>query len=273
MKVTLGMASGGEAALAPAPKSRPGGPDMLQLDGVSALGADGAQRLDAVTLTLRSGEIVGIAGVEGNGQTELGLILAGLLQPSSGQVVIAGQDMTGRSPAEFTAAGMGVVPEDRHLVGCITAMSLTDNLYLDRTRVPLRFGLMRRSAMRETAEALMKRFDIRAASPDVAFGSLSGGNQQKAVLARELTAPRLKVLLAAQPTRGLDVGAVEAVYALIREACKRGVAVLLISSELDEILTVADRVLVLYRGRIVGERPASADQRETVGRLMAGGTA
>jgi simple sugar transport system ATP-binding protein len=277
MMVTLGIAGGGAEGRAPnaarAAKPKPGGPDALQLDGVSALGPDGAVRLDNVTLTLRSGDIVGVAGVEGNGQTELGLILAGLLRPASGQVVVGGQDLTGRSPAEFTAAGMGVAPEDRHRVGCITAMSLTDNLYLDRTRVPTRFGLMRRGVMRETAVTMMKRFDIRAASPDVAFGSLSGGNQQKAVLARELTAPRLKVLLAAQPTRGLDVGAVEAVYALIREACARGVAVLLISSELDEILTVADRVVVLYRGRIVGERPASPDQRESIGALMAGGTA
>ena len=155
-------------------------------------------------------------------------------------------------------------------VGAITAMSLTDNLFLDRARVPTRWGLLRRAAMRQPTLAMMQRFDIRAAGPDVAFGSLSGGNQQKAVLARELTAPKLKVLLAAQPTRGLDVGAVEAVYGLIRAACERGVAVVLVSSELDEILAVADRELVLYRGRVVGACPAEPGQRDRIGGLMAG---
>ena len=277
MMVTLGMVPATGAlnpqAGRPAAKPRPGGADALQIDGVGVTDAAGAVRLDAVTVTIRPGEIVGIAGVEGNGQSELGAVLAGLLVPTAGRVIVAGQDLTGRTPGTFTAAGVGIVPEDRHHVGAITAMSLTDNLFLDRARVPTRFGLVRRRAMRQTALDQMQRFDIRAASPEVAFGSLSGGNQQKAVLARELTAPRLKVLLAAQPTRGLDVGAVEAVYGLIRQACAQGVAVLLISSELDEIVAVADRVLVLYRGRIVGECPAEPGQRDRIGALMAGGTA
>ena len=245
----------------------------MQIDGVGVVDVAGAVRLDGVTIAIRPGEIVGIAGVEGNGQSELGAVLAGLLRPTAGRIIVEGQDLTGRSPRAFTASGVGIIPEDRHLVGAITAMSLTENLFLDRARVPTRFGVMRRDTMRETAIAQMDRFDIRAASPDVAFGSLSGGNQQKAVLARELSAPGLKVLLAAQPTRGLDVGAVEAVYRLIRDACARGVAVLLISSELDEIIAVADRILVLYRGRIVGECPADPGQRERLGSLMAGGNA
>jgi simple sugar transport system ATP-binding protein len=124
--------------------------------------------------------------------------------------------------------------------------------------------------MRQAALNLMKRFDVRAASPDVAFGGLSGGNQQKAVLGRELTLDKLAFLMAAQPTRGLDVGAVEAVYGHIRAACERGVGVLLISSELDELISVADRVVVLYRGRIMGECPAEPAQRDRIGAWMAG---
>ncbi|GGC60467.1 putative ABC transporter ATP-binding protein YufO [Chelatococcus reniformis] len=271
MMVTLGMAQDA-APRAPAPHRRATLPprDMLQLDGITVRDADGAIRLDTLTVTVRPGEIVGIAGVEGNGQSELGAVLAGLAVPDEGRVVVDGADLTGRRPQAFTAAGVGIVPEDRHLVGAIVDMSLTENLFLDRARVPTRFGLLRRGEMRKTALAMMAQFDVRAAGPDVAFGSLSGGNQQKAVLGRELTTPGLKVLLAAQPTRGLDVGAVEAVYGLIRDACARGVAVLLISSELDEIIAVADRVLVLYRGRIVGERPADPAERERIGALMAG---
>ena len=275
MMMTLGLPSSGPlpvAAARPA-RIRAKEPDALQVDGLTVTDATGVTRLDTMTLTIKPGEIVGIAGVEGNGQSELGAALAGLRVPTNGRILIGEDDLTGRAPEDFTAAGMGIVPEDRHLVGSITAMSLTDNLFLDKTRVPTRFGLMRRAGMRKTALAMMETYDIRAAGPDVAFASLSGGNQQKAVLARELTAPNLKVLLTAQPTRGLDVGAVEAVYGLIRAACDRGVAVLLISSELDEILAVADRVLVLYRGRIVGECPAEPGQRKRIGTLMAGQTA
>ncbi len=140
-------------------------------------------------------------------------------------------------------------------------MSVAENLFLNRTAAFTRFGVLRRRAMREAAADMMTRFDIRATGPDARFGRLSGGNQQKAVLARELTMPSLRFLLAAQPTRGLDVGAVEAVYALIREASRSGVAVLLISSELDEVLTVAHRIAVIYRGSIVGERPAHPRHR------------
>ena len=144
------------------------------------------------------------------------------------------------------------MPEDRHAVGCITGMSVAENIFLNRLDAFTRYGFLRRRRVNSTARELMQRFDVRAAGPEIAFSSLSGGNQQKAVLARELTLENLAVLVAAQPTRGLDVGAVEAVYGHIRAACARGVGVLLISSELDELLDVAHRVIVLYRGRIMG---------------------
>lgn len=267
---TLGMA---EAAPEAAPaKEKPLIPprEALQIDGISYRDPAGVMRLDNLTLTIAAGEIVGIAGVEGNGQTELGNILAGLLRPTAGKFYAGDKDLTGRSPKEITEAGIGIVPEDRHAVGCITGMSVTQNIFLNRLQDYARFGFLDRAAMRARALELMQEFDVRALSPDVPFSALSGGNQQKAVVARELTTKNLRFLLAAQPTRGLDVGAVESIYNLIRAACKKGAGVLLVSSELDELIAVADRIVVLYRGRIMGEKLATPAYREAIGALMSG---
>jgi len=244
--------------------------EVLMVDGLTVRDAEGVTRLDNFTLIVNRGEIVGIAGVEGNGQSELAAVLSGMLPGSSGRFFVKGQELTGRAPRQITAAGVGVVPEDRHAVGCITGMSVAENLFMSRLKRFTRRGLLDRQAMRTAALALMKEFDVRAAGPDVAFGSLSGGNQQKAVLGRELGTEALSFLLAAQPTRGLDVGAVEAVYGQIRAACERGVGVLLVSSELDELLSVAHRIVVLYRGRIMGQCAASAGERDRIGAMMAG---
>jgi simple sugar transport system ATP-binding protein len=246
------------------------GNEALQLDALTVRDKNGVVRVDDVTLTVDRGEIVGIAGVEGNGQTEIGLVLAGLLAPTGGRVFIGGTEATGASPREITAMGAGIVPEDRHAIGCIASMPLAENMYLNRLGRFQRFGLMQRRQLADAAAALMTEFDVRADGPGAPFSSLSGGNQQKAVLARELTTDRLQFLLAAQPTRGLDIGAVEAVYKAIRKACTSGVGVLLISSELDELLAVAHRIVVLYRGRIIGERPAHPRYRDEIGALMAG---
>jgi simple sugar transport system ATP-binding protein len=262
-----GVTGSGEASARR--RGRPDG-EAAQLDGLSVRDASGAMRLSDFTLIVNRGEIVGVAGVEGNGQTELGNAIAGLTRPSSGRVFAGGRDLTGKSPREITAAGVGVVPEDRHAVGCIADMTVAQNLFLNRLNRFARAGLMRERALREQAQELMQRFDVRAAGPDARFSSLSGGNQQKAVLARELTLDKLVFLLAAQPTRGLDVGAVESVFKLIRVACEHGAGVLLISSELDELIAVADRIVVLYRGRIMGERPAAAAHRDAIGAMMAG---
>jgi simple sugar transport system ATP-binding protein len=242
----------------------------LQVNGLSVVDAEGTTRLDNFTLIVNRGEIVGVAGVEGNGQSELAAALSGMTPASNGQFFVRGKDMTGAAPRALTAAGVGVVPEDRHAVGCITGMSLAENLSLNRLERFKRFGLLDRAALRRAALELMERFDVRAAGPDVAFGGLSGGNQQKAVLGREISTEGLVFLLAAQPTRGLDVGAVEAVYGQIREACGRGAGVLLISSELDELIDVADRIVVLYRGRVMGHCAAEPSQRERIGAMMAG---
>jgi len=244
--------------------------EILQLNGLTVRDALGVTRLDNCTLVVNRGEIVAIAGVEGNGQSELGAVLAGMLPVSDGQIYVAGREVTGASPQQMTRAGVGIVPEDRHAVGCITEMSLTENLLLNHMSHYSRFGFLQRRKMRDDARELITRFDIRAAGIDVSFGGLSGGNQQKAVLARELTLESLVLLVAAQPTRGLDVGAVAAVYRHIQDARDRGVGVLLISSELDEVLAVADRVVVFYRGKIIGTSLCGQHDRRVIGAWMAG---
>ncbi len=259
-----------EAPAEPVPEHNRPREIVAQIDGLTARDSLGTIRLDSVTFEVGRGEIVGVAGVEGNGQSELAAILSGMLRASGGRFSLRDRELTDATPRQITAAGIGVVPEDRHAVGCIVGMSVADNLFLGRLREFSRFGLLRRGALRDAALALMKRFDVRAAGPTIAFSALSGGNQQKAVLARELTLKNLTFLVAAQPTRGLDVGAVEAVYGHIRAVCRDGVGVLLISSELDELLAVSDRIIVLYRGRIVGTCPADPAYRERVGAMMSG---
>ena len=255
------------------PPSAPptGGPRFaLICDGLTVKDRNGATRLDNFTLEIRPGEVVGLAGVEGNGQSELGLVLAGLLRANAGHFSIGDRDLTEAAPAAITAAGGGIVPEDRHAIACVPAMTVAENMFLNKLERFSRYGLLRQRPLADATQALMREFDVRAAGPDVAFAGLSGGNQQKAVLARELTLDPLIFLLAAQPSRGLDIGAVEAVYRQIRYVARSGVGVLLVSSELDELIAASDRIVVLYRGRIVGEMPARSDQREAIGALMSG---
>jgi simple sugar transport system ATP-binding protein len=267
--IAVNEAAGDSRNLIPAsPKSRPA--DVLQVDALSYRDRNGALRLDEITIEVRPGEILGIAGVEGNGQSELGLILAGLERPSSGRWFVGEREMTRAAPAEITAVGVGIVPEDRHAVGAVVGMTVAENLCLQHLSRYSRFGLVRRRAMIATAKDLIARYDVRGAIPETRFASLSGGNQQKVVLARELTLDPLVLLVAAQPTRGLDVGAVETVYRHIRSACERGAGVLLISSELDELIQASNRIAVIYRGRIVGELPAAPSNRDAIGTLMSG---
>lgn len=270
-------AGGRSAATVPEANDGARGPDpardddpVLRVERLGLRDSQGVCRLDAIDFSVRRGEIVGIAGVEGNGQSELVAVLSGMTAATEGAFSVEARQMTKLSPRALTAAGIGVVPEDRHREGCVPGMSLSLNLALNRLASFRRFGLIDRAALANEARAQMQRFDIRAAGPDAPFSSLSGGNQQKAVLARELALPGLKLLVAAQPTRGLDVGAVEAIYGHIREAARRGVAVLLASSELDELLAVADRLLVMYRGRIMGECVAAPGSRARIGAWMAG---
>jgi len=249
---------------------RPSAAVVLDVEDLVMHDAGGVVALDHVGLAVHEGEILGIAGVEGNGQSELAAVLSGMTVAASGRYRVGAHDLFGRPPKAVTRAGVGVVPEDRHRVGCVPTMPLAENLFLDRLHEFRRFGLLDRRALLAKAAASMREFDVRASGADQPFERLSGGNQQKAVLARELTVPGLRLLIAAQPTRGLDVGAVEAVYGYIRRACERGLAVLLISSELDELLAMCHRIAVMYRGRIMGECDARPDERARIGAWMAG---
>ncbi len=223
-------------------------------------------------LEVRAGEIFGIAGVEGNGQRELVEALMGMRPARSGRVVICGQDVTRASPRVVTELGVGHVPEDRGKHGLVSPFSIADNLVLNRYRRPpfARRGIRSDAAIARHAEALVERFDVRTPSPLAPAGTLSGGNQQKVIIARELSGD-LNLLVVAQPTRGLDVGSIEFIHRRIVEMRDQGVAVLLVSAELDEVLTLADRVGVIYRGSLVGTFDRADITRDEIGLYMASG--
>ena len=227
-------------------------------------------RLQGFSVQVRSGEIVGIAGVEGNGQRELADAIMGLRPLDSGRVRLHGKDLAGLDPEEIRDAGIGFVPEDRHGQGLVLDMSLWENSVLGRHDDPefSRAGVLFIRKMKQLAERLLKEFDVRARSIEVTARTLSGGNQQKLILARELE-PDPDLMIAAQPTRGLDVGAIEFVWREILEQKAAGRAVLLISAELDEIYALADRIVTIYEGRVTGEFGPDALVEE-VGRGMLG---
>jgi general nucleoside transport system ATP-binding protein len=214
--------------------------------------------------------VVALAGVQGNGQTELAESLLGLHRVHAGTIHLDGKDITGSTPRHALRAGIAYIPEDRQREGLVLDMSIADNLVLDlHTQAPYAsHGARNLTEVRDSGNRRLGDFDIRATSVETPVGTLSGGNQQKVVVARELSRP-IRLLVAAQPTRGLDVGSIEYVHRQIVDERDRGVAVLLISSELDEILALADRVAVMYRGAIVGIVPPSAG-REQIGLMMAG---
>lgn len=231
------------------------------------------ESLKGVSLTVRKGEIVGIAGVDGNGQRELVEAIVGLRRPHSGRVELKGKDITHASPSQSIAAGVSHVPEDRHRRGLVLELDLAENLVLgDHGRPPYaRAGVIQSRLVHETARKRIEDYDVRTPSETIAAGNLSGGNQQKLVLARELGRDP-DLLVAAQPTRGLDVGAIEFVHRQILSERDRGKAVLLISMELEEIMSMSDRILVMYGGRIVAEFSAGEADEERLGYYMTGGT-
>jgi simple sugar transport system ATP-binding protein len=234
---------------------------------------DREQEAAHVSFEVRAGEIVCVAGVQGNGQTELVQALTGLRPVASGRVELAGRDLTGRSPDAVLNAGVGHVPEDRQHDGLVVSFSIADNLVLDTyDQPPFARGVVRDfAAVHEAAVERARRFDIRTPSVDVAASTLSGGNQQKVVVARELSRP-ISLLIASQPTRGLDVGSIEYIHEQIVAARDSGTAVLIVSSELDEVMALGDRILVMFRGRIFGQVAGEDATREALGLLMAGVT-
>jgi general nucleoside transport system ATP-binding protein len=228
-------------------------------------------RLRGLDLEVRAGEIVGVAGVEGNGQRELADAIMGLRPLEAGRILLLGNDLAGRSTRQIRNAGVGFVPEDRQEQGLVLPMTLWENAVLGRqddAPFVTRWGILAIAKIKRLASKLVELFDVRARGIDVTAGTLSGGNQQKLILARELeTDPKL--LLAGQPTRGLDVGAIEFVWREILDQKAAGRAVLLISAELDEIYALSDRIVTLYEGRITGEFSPDAAP-ETIGASMLG---
>jgi simple sugar transport system ATP-binding protein len=255
-------------------RSHPGD-TVLEVSGLRAKNDRGHEALQAIDLSVRAGEILGIAGVAGNGQEELVETLIGLRRPTAGTIRLAGHDLTSAPVDRRRDRGMAFVPADRHKYGLVLTYPLDDNLALTRYGEPPFAGgfagiIRNFRAIAENAVRLMKEFDIRAPGPKVQAGTLSGGNQQKVVVAREFRHD-LKLLVLDQPTRGLDVGSIEFIHKQVIRRRDDGVAVLLISAELDEVLDLSDRVLVMFRGRVVGTFPAAEAQREKVGLLMATG--
>ncbi len=246
------------------------GPVVLELRGVRIVDARGVAVVDGVDLEVRAGEIVALEGVQGNGQTELAEAVCALRNPEAGTIRLDSTDLTKATPKAALRAGVANVPEDRQVDGLVLGMSIADNLVLDLfDREPFaRHGARDLARVAADGEIKLAEFDIRAPSARETVGNLSGGNQQKVVVARELSRP-VKLLVASQPTRGLDVGSIEYVHRRIIEERDRGAGVLLVSSELDEVLALGDRIAVMYRGRIVGIVGPSAG-RDRIGLMMAG---
>jgi ABC-type uncharacterized transport system ATPase subunit len=247
----------------------PGAP-VLEIEGLVVDEERGCRAVDGVDLTVRAGEVLGIAGVQGNGQTELIEALLGLRPIVAGTITLAGQRIDGWPTKRILRAGVGYVPEDRSVDGLVKEFSVAENLVLDLYDQPP-FGsgwALRPAAIAESARERIAQFDIRTPSADAPAGTLSGGNQQKVIVARELSRP-LKLFVAAQPTRGVDVGSIEFIHQRIIHEREIGTAVLVVSSELDEVLGLADRVAVMYRGRIIGVVGPDTP-REEIGLLMAG---
>ena len=246
--------------------------DLTVLDG------SGKVVLDEVSLQVRRGEILAVAGVDGNGQSELAEAILGTRQAAAGRITVDGEDWAGLSVKQRLNSGLGFVPEDRSTDGVVPGFSITENYVLDLYDQPPYAGglrwlpggnvMMRPAVMREAAQIQAQRFDVRMGTVDDPISTLSGGNQQKVVLAREMSRD-LRVFVASQPTRGLDVGSIEFVHRSIIEERDRGTPCLIVSTELDEVINLADRIAVMYRGRIVGVVGAETP-RDVLGLMMAG---
>jgi len=246
---------------------------VLSVRGLHVKDDRGHETVRGVDLEVRRGEIVGIAGVAGNGQEELVEAIAGLRKPAGGRVEMEGRDITGRSPRAVRERGIGYVPADRQRYGLVLAHPLYDNCVLtEYYRAPYARGVVRdEAAIRKHAAAVIEEFDVRTPGPAVRAETLSGGNQQKLVVAREFGGDKLLIL--DQPTRGLDVGSTEFIHKRTVQQRDLGTAVLLVSADLDEVLELSDRILVIHRGRVVAEFDAATAERERIGLLMARGEA
>jgi simple sugar transport system ATP-binding protein len=248
----------------------PGRP-VLQVSDLHLQDGNGRARLDSLSFVVREHEVLGVAGVDGNGQSELVAVLTGLLRPTSGQVWMDSAHLTTLTPTEFARRSGAVIPEDRHRSGLALDMTVLENLLMKQvgTRPFSRWGFITSAIGRQHSRRLILDYDIRTPGLGVRAGQLSGGNQQKLVLARELSR-RPRLLIAAQPTRGLDVGATEFVHRRILEHRAKGGATLLVSTELDEILALSDRIAVIVNGRFLGMSDAADVDVGRLGLMMTG---
>ncbi len=243
---------------------------LLEVSGLEVRDARGAVLVDDVSFTVRGGEVLVVAGVQGNGQTELTEALMGLQRDVHGSIRLDGQELVGRNVRQILDAGVGFVPEDRSTDGLVGEFTVAENLMLDRTSGPpfVRRGVLQLGELERFATKAVDEFDIRTQGINEPVGRLSGGNQQKVVVARELSKD-LRLLVAAQPTRGVDVGSIEFIHKRIVATRDAGVPVVVVSTELDEAAALGDRILVMYRGRVVGIVPADTP-RDVLGLMMAG---
>jgi simple sugar transport system ATP-binding protein len=246
------------------------GEDGLVVEKLRVIDSLGFVHVDDLSFTIKRGEVLAVAGVQGNGQTELTEALLGLQDHVTGSIRLDGAELVGRSVRKIVDAGVGFVPEDRQVDGLVGAMTIAENLMLNRTFGPpfVERGSLQLDKLNGFANQKLKEYDVRAPGITTRAGQLSGGNQQKVVVARELSRD-LRLLVAAQPTRGVDVGSIEFIHKQIVATRDSGVPVLLVSTELDEVVALADRIMVLYRGRIVGIVPPDTP-RDVLGLMMTG---
>ncbi|MDH3731240.1 MAG: ATP-binding cassette domain-containing protein, partial [Acidimicrobiia bacterium] len=244
---------------------------LLEVTDLVVIDERAHKSVNGVSFTVRSGEIVGVAGVQGNGQTELVEALTGLRTPLSGSVRITGADTTNESPRQIHDRSVAHVPEDRQRSGLVLNFTVAENMVLNTYHAPpFSKGIaMDWDATNEAAQRLVAEYDVRTPSVDVEMTNLSGGNQQKVIVAREFGRD-VKVVIASQPTRGLDVGSIEYIHERIVQERDEGTAILVVSTELDEVLALSDRILVMYRGKIVAEVPGSEATAADLGLYMAG---
>jgi general nucleoside transport system ATP-binding protein len=251
-------------------KAHPSPDVLLEVDGLTALGDRGETAVDAISFGVRAGEIVGLAGVQGNGQDELVECIAGLRRPLSGRIGICGTTIAHANPSRSRNAGLAYIPADRARVGLSLMSRVWENLSLGHLRSFSRGPVLAANAARRQAREMIRQFDVRGADENTLAGSLSGGNQQKVQLARELTRRTARLIVAEQPSQGVDIGAIEAIHRTLVEMRDDGRAVFVISADLDEIFSLSDRILVIYRGRIVADLIADDTDVEAVGRFMGG---
>ncbi|TCZ78808.1 ABC transporter ATP-binding protein [Paenibacillus albiflavus] len=249
---------------------KPGAP-VLQMQNISIKGQSGKPVLDQINLTVCEGEIVGIAGVSGNGQTELIQSICGLQRTDEGSISLIGQQITGKNPREIRDVGLAHIPEDRYQWGCAGNESLQENGLMGYQRKLQRYGVLERKKLYAMVSDWIEKFKIRTPSIHANAQNLSGGNLQKLIVAREM-GHETPFLIAAEPTRGVDIGAMEFIHAQLRQRRDNKGAILLVSSELSEILALSDRILVMYEGRIIGELSSKEATEEAISLLMAGGS-